>query len=125
MLYTEKEATSFLVRLFRTYCRYYIPLDINWYDYAEIVIDYLIRRPLEMYKDSQLDDSPTLTTRRFFNLKDIASGTVRNYTIAQHIRGDIPEIYNCNTLPEEVSSTYTLSQQFFNNVKQRKLGDCT
>lgn len=125
MLYTEKEATSFLVRLFKTYCRYYIPLDINWYDYAEIVIDYLIRRPLELYKDSQSDDSPTLTTRRFFNLKDIANGTVRNFTIVQHIRGDIPEVYNCNTLPEEVNSTNILTQQFFNNVKQRKLGDCT
>lgn len=125
LLYTEKEMSYFLTRLFKTYCKYYIPLDFNWYDYIETIIDYHIRRPLEMYKDSQIDDSPTLTTRRFFNLKDVKNGSVRNYTIAQHIRGDISDVFNCNTLPEEVNSTLKLHQQFFENVKTRKIGEFT
>lgn len=118
---TEQERDMFVNRLLVTYYFYYKPLGYSYKEYTHIIVDYLIRRPLEMYKDSQTDDSVLVNVRRFFNLRDVKRGVVRNESIRRYIHSDDEDSLNANLLPEEVDSTMKLTQQFNQNIKQRKI----
>lgn len=85
-------------RLHRTYDLYYKPLGYNYYDYVNIVVNYIISRQLWLYKQSQSHHSLQENLNEFFNSVD-----------------------DPNTLPNVIKSTKHYTQIYYEKVKQRKL----
>lgn len=115
------EYDLFVNRLKRTFVNYYKPLGYDFFNFCKIVISYLIRRPLEFYKDSQQQNNEENSVFSFFNLSDVKLGYIHHPYISNYL-GQY-SLYNLhpNRLTNEINETNELVKQFNCNIKHRKI----
>ena len=118
---SEYEYNLFTKRLKDCYSLYYQPLGYSYYHFVKTVVSYIIRRPLEFYKDSQSNESFRDNALSFFNLYELKHGIIHNDSLKSYVSSISDYNLNPNLYPTEVEKTARLIEQFRNNIKQRKI----
>lgn len=93
--------------------------DFTLGSFADFVIDYITRRSLYLYKESQTQHDIVDAVQSFMNLNQLLCG-VRNETVESLI-GDYNINYDCNSFESERKRTLQLEEKYEKNIKQRKV----
>lgn len=115
----EKYSRQFSNRLSKTYNLYWRPLGYCYSDFVKTVINYLNGRSRFLYFESVTNKDYDESCRQFFNLRDLITKNVENYSFADFISHN-PYV-NENCVSDETSRDLYLSMKFNLNIKQRKL----
>ncbi|AXF52801.1 MAG: replication initiator protein [Microviridae sp.] len=117
--FRDGEWQMFARRFYRTYWRYYAPLDINFYDFVSTVVDFYIKLDLHRYKMSLLGTAAAGSLYAYDNLLQVANVEVDAPTVSEFL--PLLSTLDSNYFPENYNRTKLLEQQFEANIKQRNI----
>lgn len=120
---TKNELSYNLRLLHKARCHYYAYCikynDFSLGSFADFVIDYITRRSLYLYKESQTEHDIIDAVQSFNNLNQLLT-VVRNETVEDLI-GDFCIETDCNAFDSEIKRTLYFEEKYKRNIKQRKV----
>ncbi|MDE5568268.1 MAG: hypothetical protein K2J12_07480 [Muribaculaceae bacterium] len=117
--FTKSEIQYYINRINRAYETYFKPLGIGRMTFAKLCRRFNDDYYIWLYYKSQSDVSLDMCLQSFYNLQDVNSSIVKNYTIDVYLNPNVE--YNPNTYPIEIEATKKLLNKYNSNIKQRKV----